>query len=126
MRLGAWSLRALNVLSGALILGPVLIVVLVYLLTRSARRAARYALLFLAAAFFFYVGPFLLFGWSAAPLRKFNSQFTMTGTIMPPRVSSASFSIAPGAVVTSTSSKSTPRAMRSLRAAVQYGQPGLV
>ena len=63
------------------IAAPVLIVVLVYLLTRSARRAARYALLFLAAAFFFYVGPFLLFGWSAAPLRQFNSQFTMTGTM---------------------------------------------
>jgi hypothetical protein len=63
------------------IAAPMLIVVLVYLLTRSAWRAATYALVFLAAAFVFYAGPFLLLGWSAAPLRQFNSQFTMTGTM---------------------------------------------
>ncbi len=63
------------------IAAPVLIVVLVYLLARSARRAATYALIFLAATLVFYVGPFLLLGWSAAPLRQFNSQFTMTGTM---------------------------------------------
>ena len=63
------------------IAAPVLIVVLAYLLTRSAWPAVRYAAVFLAAALVFYVGPFLLLGWSAAPLRQFNSQFTMTGTM---------------------------------------------
>ena len=63
------------------IAAPVVLVVLVYLLTRSAWRAATYAVVFLAATLVFYVGPFLLLGWSAAPLRQFNSQFLMTGTM---------------------------------------------
>jgi hypothetical protein len=60
---------------------PVLIVVLAYLLTRSAWRAAGYAAVFLIAALALYAGPFLLLGWSAAPLRQVNSQFLMTGTL---------------------------------------------
>jgi hypothetical protein len=63
------------------IAAPVLIVILAYLLTRSAWRAVRYTAVFVAAAFVFYAGPFLLLGWSAAPLRQFNSQFMMTGTM---------------------------------------------
>lgn len=63
------------------IAAPVLIVALVYLVTRSRWGTVRYAVVFLAAGFAFYVGPFLLLGWSAAPLRQVNSQFLMTGTL---------------------------------------------
>jgi hypothetical protein len=63
------------------IAAPVLIVTLVYLVARSHRQALRYAAVFLAGAFALYVAPFLLLGWSAAPLRQVNSQFMMTGTM---------------------------------------------
>ncbi len=63
------------------IAAPVVLVALVYVLARSRLRALRYAAVFCAAAFVFYVAPFLLFGWSSAPVRQLNAHFLMSGTM---------------------------------------------
>jgi hypothetical protein len=60
---------------------PVLLVALVYLAGRSARRAASYAAVFAAGALTFYVAPFLIFAWDASPLRQLNAHFVMSGTL---------------------------------------------
>jgi hypothetical protein len=60
---------------------PLLPVALVYLAGRSSRSTLRYAALFVAGAIAFYVAPFLVLGWDAAPLRQLNSHFTMSGTM---------------------------------------------
>jgi len=60
---------------------PILLVVFTYLLGRSLRGAARYAAVFLVAAFVLCIAPFPLLGWSASPLGKLNAQFMMTGTM---------------------------------------------
>jgi hypothetical protein len=63
------------------IAAPILLVVLVYLAGRSARRAALYAAVFAAGVFAFYVAPFFVFGWDASPLRQLNAHFVMSGTL---------------------------------------------
>jgi hypothetical protein len=63
------------------IAAPILLVVIVYLLGRSLRRAVRYAALFVVGAFAFYVVPFFVFGWDSSPLRQVNAHFMMSGTM---------------------------------------------
>ena len=63
------------------IAAPILLVVLVYLAARSARRAAWYALVFAAGVLALYVAPFLVFGWDSSPLRQLNAHFIMSGTM---------------------------------------------
>jgi hypothetical protein len=60
---------------------PILLVVLVYLLSRSARQAARYAAVFAAGALAFYAAPFFVFGWDSTPVRQLNAHFVMSGTM---------------------------------------------
>ncbi len=61
---------------------PIALVALVYLLGRSHRRAARYAVVFVGAVLTFYVAPFFALGWSRAPfLQRLNDHFVMNGTM---------------------------------------------
>ncbi len=61
---------------------PVVVVILVYLLGRSAWRAVRYAVLFVAGALVFYVLPFPLFGWQAKTvLEHVNAHFRLYGAM---------------------------------------------
>jgi hypothetical protein len=54
----------------------------VFIAGRSLARALRYAVVFAAAAFVFYVVPFWVFGWSFhLALHKWNTVFTMSGTM---------------------------------------------
>jgi hypothetical protein len=61
------------------IAAPILLVVLVYLLGQSWRQALRYAAVFVAGVFVFYLLPFLLLSWSLPPARLVNAHFTMSG-----------------------------------------------
>ena len=63
------------------IAGPILLVALVYLAGRSIRQVVRYAAVFAAGAFAFYVLPFIVLGWDSSPVRQLNSHFTMSGTM---------------------------------------------
>jgi uncharacterized membrane protein len=63
------------------IAAPMLLVVLVYLAGRSPRQALRYAAVFVAGAFTFYVAPFMVLGWDSSPLRHLNAQLAMSGTM---------------------------------------------
>jgi hypothetical protein len=63
------------------IAAPIFLVVLVYLAGRSPRGALRYAAVFAAGVFIFYVAPFLVFGWDSSPLRQLNAHFIMSGTM---------------------------------------------
>ncbi len=58
---------------------PILLVALAYLAVRSGRRALVYGGTFVAGVFVFYVLPFLALGWSAAPLKHTNAEFTASG-----------------------------------------------
>jgi len=60
---------------------PLLLAVLLLVGISSVPRALRYAAVFLAGAFAFYVLPFLLLGWDAAPVRTANAQFSMAGAL---------------------------------------------
>jgi hypothetical protein len=60
---------------------PVLLAVLIVLGAGSLVRALRYAAVFVAGALVFYVLPFFVFGWDAAPLRQANAQLSMTGSL---------------------------------------------
>jgi len=60
---------------------PLLLVVLAYQAGRSARRTARYAAVFAAGVFAFYVAPFFVFGWDSSPLRQLNAHFIMSGAM---------------------------------------------
>ena len=62
---------------------PVLLAVLLVVGAGSALRALRYAGVFVAGAFVFYVLPFFVLGWDASPLRHANAQFSMVGTMSP-------------------------------------------
>jgi hypothetical protein len=63
------------------IAAPILLVVLVYLLGRSRRQAARYAAVFVVGVFAFYLLPFLVLGWSLPPNRLVNAHFAMSGSM---------------------------------------------
>jgi len=63
------------------IAAPILLVVLVYVAGRSTRQAARYAAVFAAGVFAFYVAPFFVFGWDSSLLRQLNAHFIMSGTM---------------------------------------------
>jgi len=63
------------------IAAPILLVILVYLAGRSARQTVRYAAVFAAGVFAFYVLPFFVFGWDSSPLRQLNAHFVMSGTM---------------------------------------------
>jgi hypothetical protein len=59
---------------------PIAPVVLAYLLTRSVRQAVRYSAVLLLGLLLFGVAPFLIFGWSPAPiLQHWNAHFTVAG-----------------------------------------------
>ena len=60
---------------------PMLLAVLLFVGAGSALRAGRYAAVFAAAAFVFYVLPFLALGWDASPARVANAQFSMIGAM---------------------------------------------
>ncbi len=61
---------------------PIALVALVYVLGRSRRRAALYAIVFVGAVLAFYVAPFFALGWSRAPfLQRLNDHFVMNGTM---------------------------------------------
>jgi hypothetical protein len=60
---------------------PFLLAVLLFVGAGSALRALRYAAVFAAGAFAFYVLPFLAFGWDSSPLVRANAQFSMAGAM---------------------------------------------
>jgi dolichyl-phosphate-mannose-protein mannosyltransferase len=60
---------------------PLLLAVLLFLGAGSVRRALRYAAVFLAGAFVFYVLPFLVFAWDTSPAHAANAQFSMAGAM---------------------------------------------
>jgi hypothetical protein len=63
------------------IAAPILLVVLVYLLSRSRPQALRYAALFLVCVFAFYLLPFFLLGWSLPAGHLVNAHFAMSGSM---------------------------------------------
>ena len=60
---------------------PLLLAVLLVVGASSVPRALRYAAVFLAGAFVFYVLPFLALGWDTAPVHVANAQFSMVGAM---------------------------------------------
>ena len=60
---------------------PMLLAALLFVGAGSALRAVRYAAVFAAGAFVFYVLPFLVLGWGASPARAANAQFSMIGAM---------------------------------------------
>jgi hypothetical protein len=61
---------------------PILLVALAFLVTRSPRRAAGYAVIVAAASAVLLVAPFVLLGWDATPiLRHPNAHFLMSGAM---------------------------------------------
>ena len=60
---------------------PMLLAVLLFVGAGSVSRAVRYAAVFAAGAFVFYVLPFLALGWDATPARAANAQFSMIGAM---------------------------------------------
>ncbi len=60
---------------------PMLLAVLLFVGAGSVLGALRYAAVFAAGAFVFYVAPFLALGWDASPARAANAQFSMIGAM---------------------------------------------
>lgn len=60
---------------------PLVLAALVFLWGRSRRSVLAYAGVFVATVAVLYVGPFLVFGWDASPLRAANAQLAMRGTM---------------------------------------------
>ena len=60
---------------------PMLLAVLLFVGAASLLRAARYAVVFAAGAFVFYVLPFLALGWDASPAHAANAQLSMIGAM---------------------------------------------
>ncbi len=60
---------------------PMLLAVLLFVGAASLLRAARYAVVFAAGAFVFYVLPFLVLGWDASPAHAANAQLSMIGAM---------------------------------------------
>jgi hypothetical protein len=61
---------------------PILLVALAFLVTRSPRRAAGYAVIVAAASALLLVAPFVLLRWDATPiLRHPNAHFLMSGAL---------------------------------------------
>jgi hypothetical protein len=60
---------------------PMLLAVLLFVGAGSVPRAVRYAAVFAAGVFAFYVLPFLALGWDATPVRTANAQFSMIGAM---------------------------------------------
>ena len=58
-----------------------LLAVLLFVGAGGVPRAARYAAVFAAGVFVFYVLPFLALGWDATPFRAANAQFSMIGAM---------------------------------------------
>ncbi len=58
-----------------------LLAVLLFVGAASLLRAARYAAVFAAGVFVFYVLPFLVLGWDASPARVANAQLSMIGAM---------------------------------------------
>jgi hypothetical protein len=62
---------------------PMLVAVLLVIGAGSLPRALRYAGIFAAGVFAFYVLPFFVFGWDASPLLQANAQLSMAGSMSP-------------------------------------------
>jgi hypothetical protein len=62
---------------------PLLLAVLLVVGHGAALRALRYASLFAAGVFAFYLLPFFVLGWDATPLLHANAQLSMAGTMSP-------------------------------------------
>ena len=60
---------------------PMLLAVLLFVGAGAVPRAVRYAAVFAAGVFVFYVLPFLALGWDATPVRMANAQFSMIGAM---------------------------------------------
>jgi hypothetical protein len=60
---------------------PMLLAVLLFVGAGAVPRAVRYAAVFAAGVFVFYILPFLTLGWDATPARAANAQFSMIGAM---------------------------------------------
>jgi hypothetical protein len=65
------------------IAAPLLLAALLAVGAASLPRALRYGAVFAAGLFGFYVLPFLVLGWSLAPLRAANAQISLAGAMSP-------------------------------------------